>query len=212
MKPSIFWSGYFADGINCNVKLGQEKILKSDREKWDLRYSRESELFPVPDEFLVRHEALLKPGRALDVACGRGGNAIFLAERGYNVDAVDISFQAFGPLQSEAVRRGLDIRCVVADLDCYPLARGIYDLVIVFYYFSKPLMKSVKEALKERGLVFYSTFNDRHTSVRPQFDPAYLVSANGLLSYFDDFDLLVYEPSAGEHGTVSRLIAQKRAR
>ena len=68
--------------------------MKNDREKWDLRYSKESGAFPAPDEFLVAHEEILRSGRALDVACGRGGNALFLAERGYSVDAVDISFQA----------------------------------------------------------------------------------------------------------------------
>ena len=186
--------------------------MKADREKWDSRYAGEAGSFPAPDEFLIAHEALLKPGRALDVACGRGGNAIFLAERGYSVDAVDISFQALDPLQTEAVRRGLDIRCVVADLDRYPLPGHIYDLAIVFYYFSKPLMRSIKDALKGRGLIFYSTFNERHTCVRPEFNPAYLVSADGLLSYFDDFDLLVYEPAVGEHQNVSRLIARKQVR
>jgi tellurite methyltransferase len=186
--------------------------LKADREKWDSRYAEEAGSFPAPDEFLIAHESLLKHGRALDLACGRGGNAIFLAERGYSVDAVDISFQALNPLHAEAVRRKLDIHCVVADLDRYFIPNDVYDLVIVFYYFSKPLMRNIKGALKERGLIFYSTFNDRHTSVRPEFNPAYLVSAERLLSYFDDFDLLVYEPAAGEHRNVSRLIARKQGR
>jgi methylase of polypeptide subunit release factors len=112
----------------------QGEALKTDREKWDLRYSKESGAFPAPDEFLVTHEETLKSGRALDVACGRGGNALFLAERCYGVDAVDISFQALYQLQAEAIRRGLDIRCVAADLDWYPLPRDLYDLVIVFYF------------------------------------------------------------------------------
>src|SRR5208283_2133 len=72
----------------------QERALKSDREKWDVRHSKEAGAFPAPDEFLVNHEEILRSGRALDVAAGRGGNSIFLAERGYGIDAVDISFQA----------------------------------------------------------------------------------------------------------------------
>jgi SAM-dependent methyltransferase len=188
----------------------QGEALKNDREKWDLRYSKESRAFPAPDEFLVAHEEILRSGRALDVACGRGGNALFLAERGYSVDAVDISFQALYQLQAEAIRRGLDIRCVAADLDWYPLPRDFYDLVIVFYFFSKPLMRSIRNALKEGGLIFYATFNERHTSVRPEFNPAYLIPPDGLYPYFHDFDILVHETAAGENENVSRLVARKR--
>lgn len=190
----------------------QERALKNDREKWNLRHSKETGTLPAPDEFLVNHEEILKSGRALDVACGRGGNSIFLAERGYGIDAVDVSFQALFPLQAEAVRRGLDIRCVVADLDCYPLPRDLYDLVIVFYFFSKPLMRSIRDALKDGGLIFYATFNERHTSVRPEFNPAYLVPPDGLCDYFCDFDILVHETAAGENENVSRLIGRKRSR
>jgi tellurite methyltransferase len=183
--------------------------LKIDREKWELRYSRGTGTFPAPDEFLVRHADLLESGRALDLACGRGGNALFLAEHGYSVDAVDISFEALHPLQIEAVRRGLDIRCVVADLDYYSLARNLYDLVIVFYFFSKPLIKGIKDALKERGIIFYATFNERHTSVRPEFNPAYLIPHDGLGPYFRDFDIFVHETAAGDNDNVSRLIGRK---
>jgi tellurite methyltransferase len=183
--------------------------LKIDREKWELRYSKETRAFPAPDELLVSHAGILESGRSLDVACGRGGNALFLAEHRYSVDAVDISFQALHSLQTEAVRRGLDIRCLVADLDCYSLARNLYDLVIVFYFFSKPLMKSIKDALKAGGLIFYATFNERHTSVRPEFNPAYLIPPDGLDRYFCDFDIFVHETAAGDNENVSRLIGRK---
>ncbi len=186
--------------------------MKTDREKWDLRYSKETGAFPSPDEFLISHASILESGRGLDVACGRGGNSIFVAERGYSVDAVDISLQALLPLQTEAVRRRLDIRCVVADLDCYSLARNLYDLVMVFYFFSKPMMTGIRDALKEGGLIFYATFNERHTSVRPEFNPAYLIPPDGLSPYFSDFDIFVHETAAGENGNVSRLIGRKPSR
>lgn len=183
--------------------------MKIDREKWEFRYSKERGSFPAPDEFLAGHAGLLESGRALDLACGRGGNALFLAEQGYSVDAVDISFKALYPLQIEAVRRGLDIRCVVADLDYYSLARNLYDLVIVFYFFSEPLIKCIKDALKEGGIIFYATFNERHTSVRPEFNPDYLIPHDGLGRYFRDFDILVHETAAGDNENVSRLIGRK---
>jgi SAM-dependent methyltransferase len=204
---------FITEGIKFNsVILVQGDALKNDREKWDLRYAGEARNLPAPDEFLVDHQDMLRAGRALDAACGRGANAIFLAERGYSVDAIDISIQALYFLQAEALRRGLDVRCVVADLDSYPLQRDIYDLIVVFYFFAKPLIRSIKGALKPGGLIFYATFNKRHTSVRPEFNPAYLVAPEGLASYFQEFDILIHETDAGENGNVSRLIGRKPER
>jgi tellurite methyltransferase len=183
--------------------------MKTDREKWDKRYSRESRMSPGADEFLVRHADILTSGRALDPACGLGGNSIFLAEHGYEVDAIDISVKAISRLGEEVRSRGLPIRCITADLDYFPLPADTYDMVVVFYFFSETLITGVREALKQRGLLFFATFNTRHTSVMPTFNPAYLIPPDGLAAYFTDFDILTHETSAGDHGNVSRLICRK---
>ena len=143
--------------------------MKSDQERWDRRYEREPSSVPAPDDFLVDHAHLLTAGRGLDVACGRGGNALFLAEQGYRVDAVDVSFNAVATLKVEAVKRSLDVRCFVADLDYYPLPTAYYDLVIVFYFFDPKLVPAIISSLRPGGLVVYATYNYRHTSVKPEF-------------------------------------------
>ena len=181
----------------------------SDREKWNQRYAHESGDIPAPDPFLVQHSELLKSGRALDVACGRGGNAIFLAESGYAVDAMDISDIALSRLQAYAEKRGLNIRCVVADLDYLALPKQLYDLMVVFYFFSEPLLPSLKDALKQDGLLFYATYNKRHTSVQPGFNPDYLIEPEALTRYFRDFEVLVNEPETGAERNVSRLVGRK---
>ncbi len=183
--------------------------MNTDREKWNRRYADEAGDIPAPDPFLVQHRDLLKSGRALDLACGRGGNAIFLARSGYFVDAVDISDIALTKLQVYAKQRGLDIKCIVADLDYFTLPRESYDLVIVFYFFSEPLLTSIKNTLRQGGLLFYATYNERHTSVQPGFNPDYLVEPQALTRYFVDFEILVNEPVAGPEGNISRLIARK---
>ncbi len=109
--------------------------MKTDREKWDHRYSQETVQTLTPDSFLYDYQGLLSSGRALDAACGLGANSIFLAAHGYEVDAIDISIVAVSRLRAEATHRNLPIRCLVADLDNYILPKQIYDLVVVFYFF-----------------------------------------------------------------------------
>jgi len=184
--------------------------LKNDREKWNQRYADESTDIPAPDTFLVQHSNLLKSGRALDLACGRGGNAIFLAEVGYAVDAIDISDIALSRLKVYADQRGLNIRRIIADLDYFTLPTACYELVAVFYFFSEPLLSSIKDALKRDGLLFYATYNKRHTSVQPGFNPDYLVAPEALGRYFSDFEILINEPEAGEERNISRLVGRRR--
>lgn len=182
----------------------------SDSKRWDSRYLSEGDHFPDPDAFLVEHSHLLAGGRALYPACGLGANALFLAERGYQVDATDISFVALGRLLRESVERNLAVRVFVADLDYFPLPKGLYDVVLVFNFFSPDLITAIKATLKRGGLIFYSTFNFRHTSIKPGFNPEYLVPRGGLFPYFRELDILVDEPEAGETRNLSRLIARRR--
>ena len=182
----------------------------SDREKWNQRYADEPTDLPAPDPFLIQRSELLKSGQALDLACGRGGNAIFLAQAGYNVDAMDISDIALSRLQDSADQRGLNIRCIVADLDYFTLPTARYDLVAVFYFFSETLLSSIKDALKRDGLLFYATYNKRHASVQPGFNPDYLVEHDALPRYFNDLEILISEPDAGPERNISRLVGRRR--
>lgn len=183
--------------------------MRSDRDKWDLRYSKESDRIPEPDDFLVTHSSMLTSGLALDLACGKGGDSIFLAERGYTVHAVDISSLALFALSREAQRRGLAVHPLVVDLDYFQLPEDFYDLIVVFYFFAKDLMPRIVSALKRGQLIFYATYNQRHKSVHPGFNPDYLVPPTGLVKYFSGFDILVHETDFGENQNISRVLARK---
>lgn len=64
----------------------------ADRDKWDQKFSgKDASQLPPPDQWMLESVRDLKPGRALDLACGLGQNSIALAELGWQVDAVDIS-------------------------------------------------------------------------------------------------------------------------
>lgn len=183
--------------------------MRQDRERWGRKYDSEPAGVSAPDDFLVAHAHLFVGGRGLDLACGRSGNALFLAEHGYRVDAVDISFKALSQVRAEAARRGLPVRGLVADLDDFALPSASYDLVTVFYFFDAALMPAIAACLKPQGLLLYATFNQNHCSLRPEFNPAYLVPAQGLASFFPDLEILLDEPVAGEQGNICRLIARK---
>jgi tellurite methyltransferase len=185
--------------------------MREDRERWDQRYGQEGIETPDPDPLLVTNRSLLESGTALDLACGRGGNALFLAEHGYRVYAMDISSTALVSLRREAVRRGLPVQCIVADLEDYPLPAKEYDLVTVFYFFDAALMTAIAAALRPAGLLFYATFNHRHTSLKPGFNPAYLVPRGGLKPIFPGLEILLDEPETGDHGNIAQLIARKPA-
>lgn len=101
---------------------------------WDHRYSGEPMWSGNPNGSLVAEAARLTAGRALDVGAGEGGDALWLAEQGWDVTASDISSRALDRVQAEATRRGLRIVCQQADANAWePFARGAYDLVSASY-------------------------------------------------------------------------------
>jgi SAM-dependent methyltransferase len=100
------------------------------RDDWNRRYAEQELVWSAgPNRFLVTEAGDLPPGRALDLACGEGRNAIWLAERGWQVTAVDFSEVAVE--KGRARSAGVDF--AVADLLAYEPEEQAYDLVIVFY-------------------------------------------------------------------------------
>lgn len=104
------------------------------REEWDRKYSETGLLWSAePNRFVVAELAGLPPGRALDLACGEGRNAIWLAELGWRVTAVDFSEIAIAKGRERAARLGLDVDFVCADLLDYEPELDAFDLVLVLY-------------------------------------------------------------------------------
>src|SRR5579875_499379 len=105
-----------------------------DRAEWDARYAGEELLWRAePNQFLVEEVAELPPGRALDVACGEGRNAIWLAEHGWNATGVDFSEVALAKARRLADQRAVTVDWINADLLQWTPVAGAFDLVIVFY-------------------------------------------------------------------------------
>ena len=104
------------------------------REDWDQRYSQPNLLWSAtPNRFLVDEAAELPPGRALDLACGEGRNALWLAELGWQVTAVDYSSVAIAKARDLAASVGAEIDFVCSDLLDYTPEDRAYELVLVLY-------------------------------------------------------------------------------
>jgi len=104
------------------------------RDDWNARYAQKELLWTAaPNRRFAEEVAGLAPGRALDLACGEGRNAVWLAERGWEVTGVDFSDVALVKAAQLATSRGVEVEWVVADvLDDDPVA-GAFDLVVVLY-------------------------------------------------------------------------------
>ena len=104
------------------------------REDWDRRYAEPNLLWSAtPNRFLVREAIGLTPARALDLACGEGRNALWLADLGWHVTAVDYSSVAIEKARERAAAEAADIAFVCVDLLEYEPERGGYELVLVLY-------------------------------------------------------------------------------
>lgn len=186
--------------------------MKSDREKWDRRYSKEISDSLCPDPLLLEFRGLFSSGRALDLACGLGSTSLFLARCGYWVDAFDTSLVALQNLMKRSTRENLSIGVAVVDLDYYPLPTNTYDVVTVFYFFSQNLLTSIMAALKPGGILVYSTFNYHHVNERPDFCRDYLVPLGGMGHFFPDLEVIADRESSGENPAISQFIGTNSGR
>ena len=136
-----------------------------------------------PSSWLLENLDLLPPAaRTLDVACGRGRHALFLAARGFPVEAVDRDPARVAALSSVAERLGLPVRARVADLEGAPvdLEPGGYDLVLVFHYLHRPLFPALRRALAPGGLLLYETFTVEQARRGKPTNPAFLLEPGEL--------------------------------
>ena len=105
-----------------------------DSHAFDARYAAAELVWSAePNRFLVAEVSDLAPGRALDVACGEGRNAIWLAERGWDVTGADFSPTALDKARRLADGRGVTVRWLLADAVTDPVEPAAFDLVAVFY-------------------------------------------------------------------------------
>lgn len=129
-----------------------------------------------PNEALVREIGTLAPGAALDVGCGEGADAIWLAQQGWEVDAIDVSATALARAQQGAAQVGVDVSWRQHGLEDLP-AGTAYDLVSAFYpaliRADGSVIDTLLDAVAEGGtlLVVHHAHVDRERALEHGFDP-----------------------------------------
>ncbi len=195
------------------MTTGSEQLI----DKWDRRHA-EAEGSGEPARVLTENIHLLPTaGRALDLACGRGANALELAASGLDVTAWDLSGVAIDRLQQEAAAAGLQVTAECRDIVSQPPTAAAFDLILVSHFLDRSLAAPILAALRPGGLLFYQTFSRLAVSDRGPADPQFRLADNELLELFQPLHIRFYREE-GRLGDISRgcrdlamLVAEKPA-
>jgi len=133
----------------------------------------------------------LPPGRALDIAAGKGRNALYLAERGFEAVAVDISCVALDAARRHAEQQHLHVDFQQLDLE-QSFPEGEYDLILNINYLQRSLIPKIKAALTVGGHLIFETYSIDQQVIGHPKNPSYLLAHNELLDHFRDFRVLYY--------------------
>ena len=176
-------------------------------EKWNARYRAGEQLFDAPSPLVERFTTDLTPGAALDLACGPGRNALYLAERGWCVTAVDGSPIAIAKL----LARNVEIDARVANLERreFQIHPDSYDLICDCYYLQRDLFPLMKTGIRRGGMAIVIVHLNSET-----VETATRARPGELRDYFADWNILHYrEGQPGEachQRAVAELVAVRR--
>ena len=185
-----------------------------DRDKWNQRYAEDSYRKSNPVTLLTDWLPRLPVGKALDVACGAGRNAICLAEAGYRVDAIDISREGLKLTAARAQEAGLDIRCIEHDFDEPFAFDREYDLILVLWYVNLPLVEQLCGCLAPGGYLLCEEHLRTEAEVIGPGNPDFRVAPGALRAAVESLEPLLYEETvetveAGNRIASARVVARK---
>ncbi|MEH7158415.1 class I SAM-dependent methyltransferase [Neobacillus drentensis] len=171
--------------------------------KWNAKYKERMNnmMEPVPNPRLKNQFAYLNGGIALDLACGLGGNSLFLAGMNYQVESLDISDVAINYLYEYATKNHLNIQprvCDLTDLNHLNLLNHSFDLVVISYYLDRSLFPMVKEIIKDRGFLFMETFYHVPQTENEGVSAQHKLQPHELKIVFGDWKILFFEENEQE--------------
>jgi tellurite methyltransferase len=168
--------------VDCNA--ADRAVIVSNR--WNARYASGEIAEKPPESVVIEAVRHRNAGRALDLGCGTGRHALYLAAQGWDVTAVDSSGVALDIL-SERAAEGLSVHPVLADLEAgeFRIEANSWDLIVDCCYLQRDLFPSIREGLRRGGL-FVGIFP------MSGINPAYLMRAGEGRELFGDWKLLHY--------------------
>ncbi len=173
----------------------------SKRALWDERYNaRELVWSAGPNRLFAEEVRSLTPGTALDVACGEGRNAIWLAEQGWQTTGVDFSAAGINKARQIADKRGVRVEWVTEDVASWSLPASGFDLVAVLYLHTDPAerqkwLPNVLQAVKPGGSFIYIAHDPSNINegVGGPQDPDYLPGIGEITKALSGFSIQVAE-------------------
>ncbi|SDU45372.1 Tellurite resistance protein TehB [Desulfobacula phenolica] len=161
-------------------------LTEQDRKKWNSKYLKNIGNSD-PSEILVKYVSLAPKGKALDIACGNGRNSRFLAQKGFQVDAVDISNIAMSHLADKDTR----INVICQDIDSWQIPQNRYQIIINIRFMDRRLFPMIQKGLKSGGVLIFESFIDEKKE--------YCVKQNEFLHAFESFHVVYYEERETKH-------------
>lgn len=160
------------------------------RARWQRCYEDSAGDVPAACSVLHDHLHLLPPeGDALDLASGRGGNALLLARQGLRVQAWDYADSALNALETQAQAAGFSLHTQRRDVVQQPPKPQSFDVIVVSNFLDRSLFPALVSALRPSGLLFYETWLGERQGRGPQ-DPAFRLQPGELLGLIQPLQAL----------------------
>jgi tellurite methyltransferase len=195
------------------MQLTGDEDFADEQSAWDRTYQRKDFVFgKEPADFLAQNVDKLPKGRALDIAAGEGRNAVFLAKKGFLVEAVDISTVGLRKAQQLAVENRCKIQTVNADLNKYHIKPNNYQVILNFYYLQRNLIPQIKTGLKKGGMVIFEsyTIEQLKNKLEGGWEKEYLLQPGELRQAFaQGFEIIHYSETNDGKNAIASLIAKK---
>lgn len=181
-------------------------MTQADQKRWDEKWSKLKGRVTDPHPLLEQSREFQSGGYALDLACGLGQNAIWLAKRGYRVQGVDISTVALDAARAEARRQSVleRIHFQRVDLDVWRIPEADFDLICIFRFLDRRLFPEIRTGLRQDGILYYSTRHVGFLQRNPASFTAYLLEQGELLEVFGEWHILHYREGAEEVELIAR--------
>jgi SAM-dependent methyltransferase len=187
-------------------------VARADRERWDRRWAEGSHPEETPPAWIEEASdpvALPRSGRALDVASGTGRVARWLARRGLEVLAVDVSPVALEGLRARAAAEGLPVETRALDLEAEPPPAGPWDVITCFHYLQRDLFPALHDGLAVGGLLVVEVPTVRNLQRHPRPSRRFLVESGELRDLLDPLEIVWYREGWFEDRALARGIGRR---
>jgi len=161
---------------------------------WNKAYAEKTVEGATPADVLIENKQLLSTqGVALDFASGLAGNGVYLARKGYDVSAWDLSLVAVEKINKYASENKLTLNAQVHDLENnLPNIKNKFDVIVVSYFLHRESLRYLYDILKKGGILFYQTFSGEKFQQQGPKRSGFRLNSNELLSVFSDMQILSY--------------------